>query len=204
VASVTVGTNQVTLTDASAFSVGNSVTFMRDGFRIIQFAVVTAKSGNVLTLTSVNSALLGDIAVVGNYDLPGQAAVRFPFTPKEAQTVTAIDVPSKRLTVGSTLSFDIGRALIQTNLYQDVAEVIISSIDTVNRYLYVDNVTEISVGDVVAQPFDELLVNPHNYFAGLLRQIDGVRVAKKYRNGVLVENSNNTAVVARPFVRVYM
>lgn len=198
---INTGTNQVTVADGTGFVANQPVTIMR-GNLIIARAIATNVSGTTITLNTVSGAVIGDYLVYGNVDTPGQVSVRFPFDPIDQQTITAIDVPTKRLSVAATLSFIKARAFIITTLYQDKAEVLITSIDTTNNYLFVDNVSLISVGDVITQPQNELFVPPDNYFAGLLTEISGVRVAEKYLNGIVLENRNPVAVVARPFIRV--
>lgn len=199
-------TNVVTVEDGTAFALGQSVTVLRgaDNKPVLQWTTITNKSGANLTLSTSSGIVIGDFLIFGNYTEPGQAACRFPFTPVDAQTILVVDPGNRRVQVSSTLGFGLGRAFVQTPLYQDVAEVLIGSTDPVNRWINLDSVTELTVGDVISQPFDELTVEPHNYFSGLLRGIDGVSVAFKYQNGMIIQNSNPFPVLVRPFVRVFV
>jgi hypothetical protein len=200
---INTGTNIVTVGDSTGFVVSSPVTVKRGDIIIVR-ATVTNISGNNITLNTTAGIVIGDILIYGNVDQPGKASVRFPFDPIDQQVITAIDTGLKRLTVASSLSFSKQRAFITTTLYQDIAEVIIKDIDNTNGYLFVDNVTGISVGNIIQQPFNELVISPANYFAGLLNQIDKVAIAQKWANGLVIENRNPVPVIAQPYIRVYL
>lgn len=200
--------NIVTVADATGFLASRQVAVTRldakGNMIVVVRANTTTVSGANITLNTTAGVVIGDTLVFGNIDNPGSITVRFPYDPIDQQIITAIDVPSKRLTVASALSFTRQRAFITTPLYQDKAEVVIQSLDFVANTITVDNVSLISVGDIITQPLNELWIDPANYFAGLLNQMNRVQVALKYQNGLVIENRNPVAVLVRPFVRVFL
>ncbi|MBD1864182.1 MULTISPECIES: hypothetical protein [Trichocoleus] len=203
ITAINTATNVVTVGDGTGFIISKPVTAMRGNIIIVR-ATVTNISGANITLNTTAGIVIGDLLIYGNVDQAGHASVRFPFDPVDQQIITAIDVATKRLTVASTLSFTKQRAFITIPLYQDIAEVIIKNIDNTNGYLFVDNVTNIAVGNVIQQPFNELIISPANYFAGLLNPVDKVAIAQKWANGLVIENRNPVPVTVRPYLRVYL
>lgn len=195
-------TNVLTVLNATNFTVGARVYVLRDDINVLGTKII-AISSNQITLDVLGLTLPGDVLVSGNVDFPGLANVRFPFTPKDRQTIVSVDTVNKIIKVGSTLSFSQGRAIAQSPLYQDTQEVIVQSIDNVNSLLYVDDCTYVNVGDNISQPMNEMLIDPPNYFYGFITPVAGVKPVYPYSNGFVILNYNPYPVQVRPYIRVY-
>lgn len=203
ITAITSASRIVTVASGAGFTLNSSVAVYRGEFLITRARIVTI-SGNDLTLDTIAAMVIDDTVVQGNVDQPGRTSARFPWDPLEQMVVTAINAGLKRVTVDAALSFSKDRAFIISPLYQDKAEVLIENIDTGNGYLFVSDVSQIAMGDTIAQPLNELFVDPQNYFAGILNPVDGVQIVQKYTNGVVIENKNPFPVIVRPYIRVYL
>jgi hypothetical protein len=219
----------VTLTDASDFQVYTDVTVLREMNGSLNVRIL-AKNGNDVTLNSVDGINNRDILVYGNLTQPGKASARFPFDPIDQQEIreiaadtveirvnqsTTTAVACKRLKVAeSVTAFNAGetnRGFIVSSTYEDIAEVLILKVDEGNRYLYVSDhpilvpfVEADRPGWTIAQPRNELIIDPDNYFAGILNPVDGIKVSYRYSNGIVLENENAYPVTVRPYIRVYL
>lgn len=200
---LSVGSAIVTVMDSTGFVNGAPVTVLR-GTKAIQYANITNKNGANITLSTVSSIVIGDTLVYGNVDQPGRIACRFPFDPLDSELIQTVDTNNKKLTLPSALAFTNQRAFVHTDLFQDVAEVLVQGSDTVARTLTVDNINGVNAGMFISQPENELFIDTPNYFASLVRSVDNVRIAQKYQNGIVLENRNPVAVVVRPVIRVYL
>jgi len=194
--------HSVTVVSGALFTVGKNVVVYRGQQLILRTNIVSITS-NTIVLASITGINLEDILFNGEASLSGVASVRFPFTPIDQQKILAIDSNTKRLTVTSSLSYKVGRAFVQTTTYQDVAEVIIQEQNNANGYIFIDDCTGISVGDIISQPMNELLIDPPNYFYGLIRPINGLTVSEPHRNGIMIYNSNPFDVECNPYIRVF-
>lgn len=190
-----------TVTSATNFVVNAPVTIKRGDYTVLR-TVINTISGSNITLATAFNALIGDVMIYGAIDIPGTASVRFPFDAIDPQIIQAIDVANKRLTVGSTLSFTKERAFIRNDLYQDISEVLILSTNDSLNWLFVNDVTDLKVGQTIAQPSNEQWIDVDAYFAWILTQVDGVRIAEKYINGIVLENTNSVPVTVTPALRV--
>lgn len=208
ITAINTGTRVVTVESGAGFINGQPVAVMRrleNGENVVVTRpTVSAIASNSITLDSVSGILIGDLLTFGNVDFPGTASARFPFDPVDQQTIAAIDTNLRRLTVASALSFTESRAFIVSPGYVDKLQVMVASIDTTNNHIFVDNVTGIAVGDVIIQPLNELMIDPQNYFAGFIDPVDGVRVTRIYRNGIVLENHTDREVSVTPFIRVFL
>lgn len=208
ISAINTGTRVVTVESGTGFINSQPVAVVRrleNGEElVVARPTITAIAGNNITLDSVSGIMLGDFLTFGNVDFPGRASARFPFDPVDQQTITAIDVGLRRLTVASALAFTESRAFIVSPGYVDKLEVMVTSIDATNNYIFVDNVTGLAVGDVIIQPLNETLIDPKNYFAGILNPVDGVRITRMYRNGIVLENNTTKEVSVTPFIRPYL
>lgn len=133
-----------------------------------------------------------------------KASVRFPFTPSAKEEITNINSPLKRLSVNSVTSFILGKAYIHTFLYEDVSEVTITAIDQENGFLFLNNVNNISNGDYIAQPKDEMIISPANYSVGFLNPNTGAEVERKYTNGIAIKNPTSNPIKCSPYIKVYL
>jgi hypothetical protein len=213
---VDTGLNQVTLESRTGFVAGTQVSVMRGNYVVLQ-TMLTGLPGvaQVVQLASTYNALIDDVLVYGRVNVPGTASVRFPYDPVDPQTIISVTAMAtgtlpnrKRFTIASALTFTKTRAYIRTALYQDVEEVIIYEIDTVNNYLYGDSISAlVTAGCTIAQPLNEQLIDPDNYFAGIVDPIAGVSISSetgKYSNGVVVENYNSQPVIVTPYAIPYL
>ncbi|NJR40719.1 MAG: hypothetical protein HC781_20165 [Leptolyngbyaceae cyanobacterium CSU_1_4] len=213
---VDTGLNQVTLESRTGFVIGTQVSVMRGGYVILRTTLTGLPgSAQVVQLSSTYNAQIDDVLVYGQVNAPGTASVRFPYDPVDPQTITAIaSMPTaalpnrKRFTIASVLTFTKTRAYIRTPLYQDVEEVIIYEIDATNNYLYGDSTSPlVTAGCTIAQPLNEQVIDPDNYFAGIVDPIPGVSISSengKYFNGVVVENYNPQPVIVTPYAIPYL
>lgn len=200
----------ITLLSGTGFEINTSVIIQRDvggSILSIGFAIVTAKSGDVLTLDTVSGISIGDVCVSQYVSRPGNATVRFPFDPIDAQRILAIDVANKRVTVASALAFVANaRAVVQTQDWQDVGEPLISAVDTVNNLITLSSVTGIAVSDIIAQPESgsEVNIPSRLYNVKMASTSAGLGVSYKATNGFNLSNSGPEAVSVTPIVQVAM
>ncbi|MEG3881050.1 hypothetical protein QT972_27165, partial [Microcoleus sp. herbarium7] len=162
----------VTVADGNEFGTSGSVLIFRpapDGDRSIASLTITGKTGNQISLDSVAGIALGDKMVSDFVARPGKASVRLPFLPIDPQTISAVNTTTRQVTVGATLAFvEKRRAIVQSPLYQDVSEVIVETVDNANTRLTLNSVTNISVGDIISQPDEEIEIPVECYFVDLL------------------------------------
>ena len=197
-------TGAIVVSSASGLTNGNPVIITR-GDAIVQRCTITALTGVNLTLSAASNVLVGDILNFGSAELPTYASARFPFDPIDSQTITVVDAPNNKVTVGSVLSYSLGRSIVRTDLNQDVTEAAIVSIDQVGNTLTLETVVGISVGNIISQPLNELLIDPANYQVLITDPVIGVdpaRLKSKYKNGVRIQNWNLTAVTVTPAIRI--
>ena len=206
VTAVNYGTNIVTVSDSTGFVTSQSVTIVRDG--VILFRTrVTTKSSNDLTVEYAGGVLIGDMVYYGNAgEIPGRASVKFPYSPIDRQEITIVDTALKRVKVSSTLSFTLTKAFVHAPdpFYDEIAEVKVLSKDDATGYLSLDSVDNISVGHIIVQPRNEMIVDPKNYKAALLTNIDGVRIGYCYTNGLELVNYSPNAVRVQACLEVHL
>jgi hypothetical protein len=187
----------VMLYDRTGFTANSPVAIVRNGTQVIfntRIIAVPAAASNDVQLEVAYGIVPGDYLVYGNINQPGQATVRFPYTPVDQATILDINPSLNRIRITSTLSFSRSRAIITSPTYEDVAEVGILDKDDQQGFLFVDNLQGIAVGHIISQAEDEQLIDPDCYDAYLLQKIEGVQIEEKYTNGVKVVNRNNVPV----------
>jgi hypothetical protein len=196
--------------NATGFVIGGSVTVFRNG-NVVKESTITNIVGNTITIRDINAGIVEDDTIAyGVSKFPAYASARFPADPIDSQKILSI-TPSAGTTgkigVSSALSFFLGRAIVRTSTNQDVAEQLITNIDLVQNLITLDSISGVSIGCVIFQPANELIIDPDNYQVLSIDQITGVAPAKvgsKYRNGVRFENYNPYSVTITPAVRVYL
>jgi hypothetical protein len=197
----------VTVVESSnGFVVNGTATIIRSGSTIAE-TTITNINGNTLTLVNASAVIEGDTICYGVNRTPAYSSARFPADPIDSQTITAVNSAARTVSISSALSFSLGRSIIRSATNQDIAELIITAIDLTQNILTLDSVTGISIGCVIFQPANELIIDPDNYQVLSIDQIAGVgpaRVGSKYRNGVRFQNENPFAVTITPAVRVYL
>jgi hypothetical protein len=198
----------VTVTDGSGFGTSGSVIVYRpasDGDRAIAYLTITGKTGNTISLDSVSGIALGDRLVSDFVARPGKASVRLPFSPIDPQTVISIDVANKRVTIPSSLAFvEKMRAIVQSPLYQDVSEVIVETVDNTNNRLTLNSILGISVGDIIAQPDEEIEISTECYYVDLLTPNPAITIEQKATNGFVLSNKGVGDVTIQTTIKVYM
>jgi len=198
----------VTVLDGNGFSTSGSVIIYRpasDGDRAIGYLVITGKTGNTISLDSVSGIDLGDRLVLDFVARPGKASVRLPFSPIDPQAITSIDVGNKRVTVGSSLAFvEKSRAIIQSPLYQDVSEVIVETVDNTNNRLTLNSILGIVIGDIIAQPDEEVEIPTECYFVDLLSPNPAIGIDQKATNGFVLSNKGVGDVTVQTTIKVYL
>ena len=193
---------QILVDDASGLVLGSTVEIFRED-RIILSALINSISNNLVTISNILSVRNGDRVVYGRTDTPGTASIRFPYIPIDSQRILAIS--GNRLTVKSSLSFRSGISYIRDELYEDIAEAIITETDNINSYLFIEKQNNaIKVGDVISQPLNEMLIDPPNYFYGLLRPIPGIKLGSPHSNGIIAYNENDYPIQIHPYIRAYL
>jgi hypothetical protein len=194
----------VTVQD-TGFPANSPVSVVRDGREIYQLRTKSINA-KVVQLDFVSGILQGDFLVYGSVNQPGQASVRFPFISSENLPILDIDPTAKSLRVASTLSFERRRAFIQSDKYEEINEIKIIDKDDVRQLLFVDDLTGIQQAHFISQPDSaedvEMLVHPDNYEALFLNPVDGVRVAWRYANGLVLQNNTDMPVEIQPCIRV--
>jgi hypothetical protein len=186
----------VTLYDRAGFAVNNPVAVVRNDQVVFNTRIVAvpAAASNDVQLEVAYGVVPGDYLVYGNINQPGQATVRFPYTPVDQATILDVSPSLNRIKIASTLSFSRSRAIITSQDYEDIAEVGILNKDDQQGFLFVDNLQAVAVGHIISQAEDEQLIDPDCYDAYLLQKIEGVQIEEKYTNGVKVINKNNVPV----------
>lgn len=201
ITAVNTGTRVITVESGTNFSIGDAIAILR-GSSVISLPVITNKATNDLTLDGLVGVKVGDFAVKGNYDRPGKASIRLPWTPIDPQIISAIDVGTRKVSVTSTLAFTRQRAFVSTSQGQDVSEVLIEAIDNTANTLTLSSIANVEVGHSIAQPAAELLISPWNYRVSLREPINGVKVAQKSQNAVVIENATVGDVSVTPLISV--
>ena len=198
----------VTVIDGTNFGTSGAVLIYRsapDGDRSIASLTITGKTGNTISLDSVAGIALGDKLVSDFVARPGKASVRMPFSPIDPQIITAIDSGNKRVTVASALSFvEKRRAIVQSSLYQDVAEVIVESVDNANSRLTLSSIFNISLGDIISQPDEEIEIPVECYYVDLLTPNPVINIDQKATNGFVLSNKGIGDAIVQTTVKVYL
>ncbi len=213
ISAINTGTRVVTVGSGTGFTVNDSVAIVRGvtgsaNQTVILYATITAVSGANITLDSVSGIVVGDRLVKGNISTPGRAFIRFPFVPIDEQGIIAVDTGNSRVTVTSALAFVINqRTIVRNQFYQDVAELTVTAIDTINNRITLNDVSLLAVGHLISQPASETLIDPQNYTVAPLNQVSGIRVASqngRARNGIIVENTNPWEVLVTFRIEVFL
>ncbi len=198
----------VTVLDGNGFGTSGAVIVYRsatDGDRAVGYLIITGKTGNTITLDSVSGIALGDKLVSDFVSRPGKASVRLPFSPIDPQVISSIDTPNKRITVASSLAFiEKRRAIVQSPLYQDVSEVIVETIDNVNSRITLSSVLGISVGDIIAQPDEEIEIPTECYYVDLLTPNPAISIDQKATNGFVLSNRGIGDTAVQTTIKVYL
>jgi len=148
----------------------------------------------ILTLDTVSGIKVGDRISPTYVKRPGKASVRLPFSAKDTQTVQAVDLGTRKLTLGSTTSFAVDdTVVVQTAAYQDLGEHVVEAKDDVARTITLkDDIQGIDVGDLVSAIRSQTEIPPALYQVSFLRDVSKVRVAQKGTNGFVLENEAAT------------
>lgn len=198
----------VTVADGNGFGTSGSVLIFRvapDGDRSIASLTITGKTGDQISLDSVAGIALGDKIVSDFVARPGKASVRLPFSAIDLQTISAVNTTTRQVTVGATLAFvEKRRAIVQSPLYQDAAEVIVETVDNANTRLTLNSVTNISVGDIISQPDEEIEIPVECYFVDLLTPNPAIEIEQKATNGFVLSNKGTGDVSVQTTVKVYL
>ncbi|NJR25770.1 MAG: hypothetical protein HC786_28455 [Richelia sp. CSU_2_1] len=198
----------VTVVDGSGFGTSGSVIVFRtatDGDRAIGYLTITGRTGNTISLDSVSGIALGDRLVSDFVARPGKASVRLPFSPIDPQVISAVDSGNRRVTVSSALAFvEKERAIVQSSVYQDVAEVIVETVDNTNNRLTLNSVSGISIGDIIAQPDEESGIPPECYYVDLLSPNPAINIEQKALNGFVLSNRGTGEAIVQATVKVYL
>jgi len=186
----------VTLYERRGFAVNTPVAVVRNEQVVFDTKVVAipAAANNDVQLEVSYGVVPGDYLVYGNINQPGQATVRFPYTPIDQATILDVVPSLNRIRIASSLSFSLARAIVTSSTYEDIAEVGIIGKDEQQGFLFLDSLQGIAVGHIISQAEDEQLIDPDCYDAYLLQKIEGVQIEEKYTNGVKVINKNSVAV----------
>lgn len=193
---------KITVENSVGLLAGTTVDIFRED-KIILSPLIETITGNLLVLNSIFGIAPGDKISYGYTSVPGIASIRFPYTPVDSQVI--LGIVDNRIKVSSSLSFTTGLAFFTNSLYEDVAEGIIVSIDNANGYLYLSVSNEdIKVGDTVSQADSEMLIDPANYFYGLLAPSNGVELGTPHTNGIIAYNENTYPVQILPYIRIYL
>lgn len=209
VTSVNNTSSTITVSDATGIAADDSILIVRPTNRLLEiveekisYHTVESVSGNSVVLDSSSGININDYLILGNYDQPGIASIRFEYDPIDLQVVEAIDVVENSLTLSTVAAFNPGKAYLRNDQYQETAEVLVESKNEVDQKIFVNNTTGISVDDFIAQPESELLVFPANYFVTIANPVEGISPPKKYINGVVFENNNDFPVTIEVIIRV--
>ena len=183
------------------FALQERVAIVRDD-RIVGETAIDGINGDLIQLRQVENIERGDLLVKGPVPIPGQASVRFPFYPRDSQEI--LDIQGDQLTLRVVTAFNLGRAFIYNQLFQSLAEVKITDIDTGTQKLTVDSTDNYAIGNTIAQPSFETLISPSNYFVATQEVTSGVRVTRKTQNCLVLSNYNDREVSVTPYLKVYL
>jgi hypothetical protein len=208
IGSVSSNTRTITVVSPSGFVNQAPVLVVRrfeDGSeRIIGNYIIESMSSNNILLDSVVGIKIDDILIYGPYKQPGQASVRFHVNPIDPQIVLGVNPNTKKISLDTVGAFAIARAFVRTVDFQEIAEILIEEKDEIGQTITVDSVDGISTGMIITQPYDEMLINPANYFVQLADPINGIGKPHKYTNGVVFFNYNDVPVEIRPIIQVLL
>lgn len=198
----------VTVGDGTSFGFSGSVIVYRsapDGDRSIASLTITGRTSNTIALDSVAGIALGDKLVSEFVERPGKASIRMPFSPIDPQTILSVDTINKLVTIGSALAFlEKRRAIIQSSLYQDVAELLVESVDNTNNRLTLSTVSGITVGDIISQPDEEVEIPVECYYVDLLTPNPAISINQKATNGFVLSNKGTGDIVVQTTIKVYL
>lgn len=192
----------IVLNRATGFSPGMTIFIVRGDTIIFQRSILDIKVNDVV-LNSVEGLSVGDKVFFGGGE-PGYSFVRMPFEPIDPQVILNVDRTNKTINIYSTLGFLPSRAFVVTKSFQEISEIIISSIDNVNNLLKVNDTAGIMQGHIIAQPLNEMMISPYLYSGALLDPNDGVEIGEKYKNGVRIFNNTSKAQLAQAILTVHI
>lgn len=206
---------EVVVSSLDGFALNDTVAIVRGeerkiiGYGIIQGVTQPAPPGSPnpkIELSSIDGIKIGDFLYKGDFGVPGQAFVRFPFVAIDEQKVQAVDLPNKTLTLGSSLAFiENSRAIVRNEKNQDVTEVKILSTDPATRQVTVDNASRILIGHYISQPISETRIPWQLYVTSFKVPISGVKIGSpRTENGVLIQNSTSSEVEAIVRIEVFL
>lgn len=191
ITAINTGTRVITVTDATSFPTSGLAKIIRNN-ALISWVLITAKTGNNITIDNVTNLQVGDFITGSQSDSPGYSSIRFPCRYDDLQLISAVNSGTLEVTLGSTLSFVRGsKVVVTTDTFQDVGEYLVTSIDNVNSKLILSAVDNIAVGHYIYQPLPgrEMRIPPALYIPFIMNDMDGVRVAIAGENGVVIENN---------------
>lgn len=199
--SVNSGTRVIGVLSSAGFAVADNVLVLRRDFQIT-WATIQALTETTITLDNVSGITINDNLIKGNFNQPGRASARLPFTIATSQEILTTNPGARSLTTGTTLSYITGRAFIQDKNAQDVREVLITSIDNTAKTLFLNSIEGILSGHLIIQCEDEMELSPYCYHVDFLRQLTGLRLASKGRNAIVLNNRGNTPLEVDPLIVV--
>jgi hypothetical protein len=201
ITAINTGTSTITVASGTGFTSNSSVQVFRGADRIGYRNTGTVSGANI-PLDSVAGLKIGDTVISGELPSLSRVFARFPFVPIVNQRILAIDTGTKRVQVSAALGFTKSRAFVRTSLYQDVSEAIVTNVDSVDNWITLTSVSNMSVGNYISQPYSELAIAPANYLVRFLEGETGLLVDTKAGNGVVLVNPSKNSKAVTPFVEV--
>lgn len=194
--------NEIEVPDPDLFEVGFALSVYRDGLFITK-SIVVSKSENRLLMETLNRINDGDTITQGE-STPGRQIIRFPFEPIDPQVIQFIDVESKRIRVSSILSFKPGRAIVQTGGGEDVTQLLLQRTFPNTNELELDSLDGLEVGQIIAQPKNEQLIDPSLYEPIFTLPIEGLSIVEMAQDAIVVQNTGDGAVSTTILLKVFM
>lgn len=171
---------------------------------ILKATVIAIVGSSVILDTAIEIVNVGYQFQQGETTF-GKSIARFPFDPIDVQTIASINpLDNSVILQSSSLSFAPGKAIVQDTRDRFINEPLVTSVDSLNRKIFVDSTDLLVVGYRISQPASELNIDPANYLATILEVNPAVSIDTVAQTGLVLNNGADEPTEVTVSVSVFL
>jgi hypothetical protein len=197
-------TRTLSLDSIEDIVINKEVTISNQNIFILKATVIAIVGNSVILDTPIEIVNVGYQLRQGETTF-GKSIARFPWEPIDVQEIDSINpIDNSVILQSSSLSFSQGKSIVQDSKDRFICEPLITSVDPVNRRIYVDSVDSLRVGQRISQPRSELNVDPANYLATVVEGNPAVVIDTLAQTGLVLSNGGDQPAEVTISVSVFL
>lgn len=197
-------TRTLSLDSIVGIVVNKEITINNRNLFILKATIIAIAGNSVILDTAIEIVNVGYQLRQGESTF-GKSIARFPFDPIDVQTIASINPLDNSVVLqSSSLSFTPGKAIIQDTRDRFINEPLVTSVDPLNRKIFLDSVSSLVVGYRISQPASELNIDPANYLATILEVNPAVTIDTVAQTGLVLSNGGDEPTEVTVSVGVFL